>query len=117
MKIEIVYPIEQDGKEVEIKKEVKMRHPSGKEVKAVRQKLVEMQEKGKEEKGEVKVITQYLEFIDKIAIKCAKIDDKKITMDFLDSLPQDQKEKITSVIGYDAFGELDFTRLFGKPPA
>ena len=95
-------------------KVVSMRQPKGKEVWAIREKLTELQEKSKEGK-EMSILIGYLKFIDEISVKCGKIDGKPLTLDFLDDLPQDQKEKITSVVGYAAFGELDFTKLFGKP--
>ena len=98
-----------EGKEIT----VDMVHPTGRQVKKVRRELVAIQEKAEKDK-EIRGLMEYLNFLDTVAIDCATIEGKKITMDFLDNLPQDEKEKITSVVGIDAFGELDFTKLFGK---
>ena len=101
-----------EGKELT----VDMRHPTGREVKKVRKELISIQEKA-EKDGEIKGLINYLDFLDNIALECVTLDGKKISIDFLDDLPQDQKEKITSIVSIDAFGELDFTKLFGKPPS
>ena len=94
---------------------VDMKHPTGRQVKKVRKELISIQDKATKD-GEIKGLIDYLDFLDKIAIECATMDGKPITIEFLDDLPQDQKEKITSIVSIDAFGELDFTKLFGKPP-
>ncbi len=115
--------------EIEIKKldeskvKIRMRLPLGKEVKQIRNKLGEMHKKAKKAKeessddkemSEFQGIWDYMEFIDKITIKCAYLEGKNIDIDFLDNLEQDQKEKLTSVVGIAALGESDFSKHLGK---
>lgn len=102
-----------DGSEVT----VKMRQPLGNEVKAIRNKLGEMHQKAKNKEDDISEfqgVWDYMDFIDEITLKCAYLEGKNIDLKFLDSLEQDQKEKLTSVVGIAALGELDFSKLLGK---
>ncbi len=106
-------------KEIKIKKlddsevTVRIRQPTGEQVKKIRNKLAEVHKKAKAEK-EIDGLNEFLEFQDKVTCECAYMDNKNIDMKFLDSLEQDQKEKLTSIVGVAALGELNFTKLLGK---
>ena len=97
---------------------IKMRRPTGSEVKQIRNKLGDMHKQAKKQDDEMsgfQGVWNYMEFIDEITLKCAYLDGKHIDMKFLDGLEQDQKEKLTSIVGIAALGELDFSKLLGKP--
>lgn len=94
-------------------KVVDMRQPTGREVKQIRNKLVEIQKKAEKDQ-EITGIVFYLDYLDSIAVKCGKVNGEPLTIEFLDDLPQNEKEKVTSIVGVAAFGELDFSKLFGK---
>lgn len=94
---------------------VRMRHPTGEQVIQVRNKLAEMHKKAKKDQ-ELDGLIEFLKFQDDIVCTCVYLDGKNINLKFLNGLEQDQKEKMTSVVGIDALGELNFSKLLGKQP-
>lgn len=90
-------------------KSVLMRQPTGKEIRQVRQKLADAEKKVEKGENKVEALNKYMEYLDEISAKCANMK-----VDELLDLPNDVKEKFTSVVGVAAWGEMDFSKLFEK---
>ncbi len=89
-------------------KEIDMKNPKKKHVKKLWSKLKDIQKSDKKEYA-IK-FNDFLEERDKIAMELSGI-----TLKEWDELEVQEAEKISGIVGSAAFGELDFSKLFGKP--
>ena len=90
-------------------REIDMKNPKKKHVKLLWKKLKEIQQGDK--KDYAILFNNFLEERDKIAMELSGI-----TLKEWDELEVQEADKISGIVGSAAFGELDFTKLFGKPP-